>query len=138
MQSENPEILPFICGLDAALRVIGGKWKPLILFFLGPGPKRYGALKRCVRGVSDKMLIQQLKEMEAHNIVLRTDYKEIPPRVDYALTPLGRSLADVMVPLCAWGEENSETIAEALFGQEMAGQEKAEPKKAGQEKAEPV
>jgi len=107
---------PFICGLDAALRVVGGKWKPLILFFLARGPTRYGALKRSVRGVSDKMLIQQLKEMEAHGIVVRTDYGEIPPRVDYSLTPLGASLAAAMVPLCAWGEENAGEIAGVLGG----------------------
>ncbi|WP_346909353.1 helix-turn-helix domain-containing protein [uncultured Roseibium sp.] len=114
MKANNTEITPFICGLDAALRVVGGKWKPLVLYFLDDGPKRYGALKRSVRGVSDKMLIQQLKELEAHRIVSRTDYKEVPPRVDYALTPLGRSLADALRPLCMWGEENSDTIAAAL------------------------
>lgn len=111
---DTPEDRLFICGLDAALRVVGGKWKPLILFFLGEGPKRYGELRRSVRGVSDKMLIQQLKEMEAHGIVSRTDHKEIPPRVDYALTPLGRSLAAAIVPLCTWGEANAAVIAEAL------------------------
>ena len=116
MSTKKPEFGPFICGLDAAIRLIGGKWKPLILFFLAEGPKRYGALKRSVRGVSDKVLIQQLKELEAHGVVLRTDYKEIPPRVDYTLTPLGRSLADAMVPLCTWGEANAATIAAALAG----------------------
>jgi DNA-binding HxlR family transcriptional regulator len=100
----------FTCGLDATLRVIAGKWKPLILFFLGSGPNRYGELKRAVRGVSDKMLIQQLKELEADGIVTRTDYREVPPRVDYALTPLGRSLAEALVPLCAWGTENMEAV----------------------------
>jgi len=105
---------PFICGLDAALRVVGGKWKPLILYFLNPEPKRYGELKRAVRGVSDKVLIQQLKELEAHGIVQRTDYNEIPPRVDYSLTPRGKSLIETMAPLCEWGEKNSAAIAEAL------------------------
>lgn len=103
-----------MCGLDATLRLIGGKWKPLILFFLAKGAKRYGELKRCVEGVSDKMLIQQLKELEAHGVVLRTDYSEIPPRVDYSLTPLGRSLAAAMTSMCDWGERHSDEIAEAL------------------------
>ena len=90
----------FSCGLDATLRVIAGKWKPLILYFLLQGPNRYGELKRAVKGVSDKVLIQQLKELEADGVLLRTDYKEVPPRVDYALTPLGRSLAQALEPLC--------------------------------------
>jgi DNA-binding HxlR family transcriptional regulator len=96
----------FSCGLDATLHIISGKWKPLVLFFLRDGSKRYGELKRVVQGVSDKVLIQQLKDLEADGVLLRTDYKQVPPRVDYALTPLGRSLADALVPLCTWGAEN--------------------------------
>lgn len=96
----------FSCGLDATLRIISGKWKPLILFFLREGPKRYGELRRLVGAVSDKVLIQQLKDLEAAQVLARTDYKEVPPRVDYSLTPLGRSLADAIVPLCTWGTEN--------------------------------
>jgi DNA-binding HxlR family transcriptional regulator len=109
--SEISPIPGFSCGLDATLRLISGKWKPLILYFLLQGPNRYGALKRAVRGVSDKVLIQQLKELEADAVVKRTDYKEVPPRVDYALTPLGRSLAEALVPLCTWGSENMAEVA---------------------------
>jgi DNA-binding HxlR family transcriptional regulator len=105
---------PFTCGLDAALAVIGGKWKPLILFYLAHETRRYGALKRCLRGVSDKMLIQQLKELQADGAVDRTDYREIPPRVEYSVTPFGTSLALSLAPLCAWGEEHSATIAAAI------------------------
>jgi DNA-binding HxlR family transcriptional regulator len=96
----------FSHGLAATLRVISGKWKPQILYFLLSGPKRYGELKSAIVGVSDKVLIQQLKELEADRIVARTDYKEVPPRVDYTLTPLGRSLADAIVPMCTWGTNN--------------------------------
>jgi DNA-binding HxlR family transcriptional regulator len=110
----------FTCGLDATLRVIAGKWKPLILYFVGQdGPTRYGALRRAVRGVSDKMLIQQLKELEADGLVKRTDYKEVPPRVDYSLTPLGRSLAGALVPLCTWGTENMAEVSR-VFAQREA------------------
>jgi len=101
----------FSCGLDATLRVIAGKWKPLILYFLIQGPNRYGALKRAVQGVSDKVLIQQLKELEADGIVTRHDYREVPPRVDYTLTPLGHSLAQALVPLCTWGSDNMAEVA---------------------------
>jgi len=101
----------FSCGLDATLHIISGKWKPLVLFFLRDGPKRYGELKRLTQGVSDKVLIQQLKDLEADHVLVRTDYREVPPRVDYALTPLGRSLADALVPLCTWGNENMAVTA---------------------------
>jgi DNA-binding HxlR family transcriptional regulator len=111
--STTPSCVPgFSCGLDATLRVIAGKWKPLIIYFLIQGPNRYGELKRAVRGVSDKMLIQQLKELEADGIVTRNDYREVPPRVDYTLTPLGHSLADALTPLCNWGSENMDTVAQ--------------------------
>ena len=101
----------FSCGLDATLRIISGKWKPLILFFLRDGPRRYGELKRLIEGVSDKVLIQALKDLEADHVLARTDYKEVPPRVDYALTPLGRSLADAIVPLCTWETEHMADVA---------------------------
>jgi DNA-binding HxlR family transcriptional regulator len=106
-QTCTPTLPGFTCGLDATLRVISGKWKPLILYFLAQGgPTRYGELRRAIRDVSDKMLIQQLKELEADGLVKRTDYREVPPRVDYSLTPLGVSLAGALVPLCTWGTEN--------------------------------
>lgn len=124
MNSTPSRATGFTCGLDATLRVIAGKWKPLILYFLLQGPNRYGELKRAVRGVSDKVLIQQLKELEADEIVLRTDYKEVPPRVDYALTPLGRSLAEALEPLCTWGMENMEEVARVL-AHRQSWQEKA-------------
>mgnify|MGYP004500577535 CR=1 FL=1 len=108
----------FTCGLDATLRVIAGKWKPLILYFLRQGPNRYGELKRAVRGVSDKVLIQQLKELEADEIVKRTDYQEVPPRVDYSLTPIGRSLAEALEPLCNWGTQNMAEVSRVLAERE--------------------
>jgi DNA-binding HxlR family transcriptional regulator len=108
----------FTCGLDATLRVISGKWKPLILYFLRQGPTRYGELRKAVRGVSDKMLIQHLKEMEADGVVARHDYHEVPPRVDYNLTPLGHSLSEALVPLCNWGTENMAEVTRVLAQRE--------------------
>lgn len=113
----------FTCGLDATLRIISGKWKPLIVYFLAQGPSRYGELRRAVRGVSDKMLIQHLKELEADGIVSRTDYKEVPPRVDYTLTPLGRSLSVALAPLCAWGSENMAEVTRVFAEREGWGRE---------------
>ena len=87
--------------------------------FLRDGPKRYGELKRLVQGVSDKVLIQQLKDLEADQVLARTDYQEVPPHVDYALTPLGRSLADAILPLCAWGTANAAEMA-SIFARREA------------------
>ena len=116
----TPTLPGFTCGLDATMRVIAGKWKPLVLYFLAQGgPTRYGDLRRAIRDVSDKMLIQQLKELTADGLVRRTDYKEVPPRVDYALTPLGESLAQALVPLCTWGTENLQEVTR-VFEQRAA------------------
>jgi len=121
----QPSLPAFTCGLDATLRIIAGKWKPLIVYFLAQGPNRYGELRRAVRGVSDKMLIQHLKELEADSIVRRTDYREVPPRVDYTLTPLGHSLAEALAPLCAWGTANMAEVARVFAERESWSREPA-------------
>jgi DNA-binding HxlR family transcriptional regulator len=100
----------FNCGLEAALAVIGGKWKPLVLFNLAQNVHRYGELKRAIGGVTDKVLIQQLKELERDEIIARVDFQEIPPKVEYSLTPFGRSLATALSGLCAWGTEHMQTV----------------------------
>jgi DNA-binding HxlR family transcriptional regulator len=93
----------YSCGLEAALEVIGGKWKLLILWALRTEARRFGELRRLVPGISEKMLIQHLKEMTADGIVTRKDFKEVPPRVEYALTRFGESLMSALTPLCEWG-----------------------------------
>lgn len=98
------------CGLDATIDVIGGKWKALILFELRDGRRRFGALRRGVVGISEKMLIEQLRELEADGLVHRRAYPEIPPRVEYSLTRLGASLNELLLPLCHWGEQHMQTI----------------------------
>lgn len=100
----------FSCGLDAALAVIGGKWKPLVLYHLSKSTLRYGELQRAVGAVTHKVLIQQLKELEADGIVKRVDHGEIPPRVDYSLTKFGQSLAQALGPLCQWGTDHAREI----------------------------
>ena len=93
------------CGLDVALAVMGGKWKPLILYHLGYGPKRFGDLRRLVTGISEKVLIQQLRELVASGVLIRHDYREVPPKVDYTVTPFGQTLVEALRPLCSWGTE---------------------------------
>lgn len=95
-----------ICGLDVALHYIGGKWKPILLFYLHTSPRRFGELKRLVNGISEKVLIQQLRSLTEDGILTRRDYMEVPPRVEYAITDFGRTLALVLQPLCEWGNRN--------------------------------
>jgi DNA-binding HxlR family transcriptional regulator len=110
MQAEDTAP-PYECGLDAAVDVIGGKWKVSILWALSEQPRRPGELRRGVKGISEKMLIQQLRQMEADGLVTRTAYPEIPPRVEYSLTPLGESLNRALIPLGDWGDEHMGAIA---------------------------
>lgn len=95
---------PYSCGLGPALDVIGGKWKSLILWEVHERPVRFGELKRRVPGISEKMLIQQLREMEADGIVHREVYHEVPPRVEYSVTEFGASLNEALEPLADWGK----------------------------------
>ncbi len=103
----------FLCGLDAAVAVVGGKWKPLILWALSVQPRRTGELRRELDGVSEKVLTQQLRELERDGIVHREVYKEVPPRVVYSLTPKGAALDRALAPLGDWGEEHMATITAA-------------------------
>lgn len=97
---------PYICGIDAALDVMNGKWKGLILWELdGHRVRRFGELRRGLAGVSEKMLTQHLREMEADGLVHREVYAEVPPRVEYSLTEHGRTLNQALGALGDWGEE---------------------------------
>ncbi len=109
---------PYSCGLEAALEVVGGKWKVLVLWNLAQGPRRFGELRRLVPGISEKMLIQTLREMQNNGIVTRKDYREVPPRVEYSLTPFGESLVEVLRPLCEWGTKHMTRIAKMVAEQE--------------------
>ncbi|KZM72719.1 winged helix-turn-helix transcriptional regulator [Nocardia terpenica] len=102
---------PYFCGIDAAMDVVGGKWKSLILWELDThGTRRFGELRRGLPGVSEKMLIQQLRELEEDGIVHREVYREVPPRVEYSLTPDGVSLNAALAPLGRWGQHRIAAI----------------------------
>ncbi|MFF3345342.1 winged helix-turn-helix transcriptional regulator [Streptomyces sp. NPDC002779] len=96
----------YVCGIDAAMDVIGGKWKVLILWELSVRPHRFGELRRGLPGVTEKVLAAQLRELEADGIVHREEYDEVPPRVEYSLTPKGVSLNTALEPLGDWGKSN--------------------------------
>lgn len=103
-EKRNPDALP-ACPVETTLTLIGSKWKVLILRDLLPGKKRFGELKRSLGSVSQKVLTAQLREMEADGLVVRTVYNEVPPRVEYELSELGKSLKPILDSLSAWGEE---------------------------------
>jgi DNA-binding HxlR family transcriptional regulator len=97
---------------ERALKVISGRWKAIILYHLFDGPKRLSELKRQVPDVSQKVLIQQLRELEEHGLVHREIFPQVPPRVDYSATALGLSLEPVLRALCEWGQRHAAELNE--------------------------
>ena len=93
------------CPVETTLTLIGDKWKVLILRDLLPGTKRFGELKRSIGSASQKVLTAQLRDMEENGLVSRKVYAEVPPRVEYSLTSLGKSLQPILDALWDWGEE---------------------------------
>jgi DNA-binding HxlR family transcriptional regulator len=94
------------CPSQDILALIGGKWSMLLLCILNEGPIRTGELARRAGGISQKMLTQTLRELVRHGIVRRRDFGEVPPRVEYSLTPLGESLSQLVRKIEAWVESN--------------------------------
>jgi DNA-binding HxlR family transcriptional regulator len=97
---------------ERALKVIAGRWKAVVLYHLFDGPKRLSELRRLAPNVSQKVLVQQLREMEEHGLVHREIYRQVPPRVDYSATPLGLSLEPVIMSLCEWGRRHAAALDE--------------------------
>lgn len=98
--------------VERAIKIIAGRWKAVILYHLFDGPKRLCELQRLAPNVSQKVLVQQLREMEAHGIVHREVFRQVPPRVDYTVTALGLSLQPVIVSLCEWGRRHAAELDE--------------------------
>jgi DNA-binding HxlR family transcriptional regulator len=99
------------CPVEVALSLIGGKWKILILWHLFyDGTLRFGELKKALPGVTQKMLIEQLKDMEADGLVIRTVYAQMPPKVEYSLTELGKSIKCILDPIYSWGEKYKDKL----------------------------
>ena len=106
------------CAVEVTLSVMGGTWKPIVLFYLLQGKKRFSELARAIPNITQRMLTLQLRELEDAGIVERTVYAEVPPRVDYALTELGRSLQPVLSALRDWGQGYAQTMQQAQLRQE--------------------
>lgn len=94
------------CPVTATMKVLGGKWKPILInaIYL-TAPARFGELKRSVKGITQSMLTQQLRELEDDGLISRKIYAEIPPRVEYTLTEFGLTLSPIMQSMAKWGEE---------------------------------
>ncbi|WP_425428305.1 winged helix-turn-helix transcriptional regulator [Bosea psychrotolerans] len=97
---------------ERALKIIAGRWKAIILYHLYEGPRRLSELRKLVPDISQKVLIQQLREMEEHQLVRREIFRQVPPRVDYSATTLGRSLEPVLLALCDWGRMHAAELDE--------------------------
>lgn len=94
------------CPVSRTIKVIGGKWKPLILYCMAEGIHRNGEFLRFIPDISQKVLTQHLREMEADGLVSRKVHPVVPPHVDYILTDLGRSLEPILDAMCKWGQEH--------------------------------
>ena len=99
------------CPVETTLHVISGRWKTVILFHLFDGTKRFSELLRSMSGITQKMLTQQLREMEHDGVVRRRVYPQVPPKVEYSLTPLGQSLKPVVEAMCRWGLRHHQVTA---------------------------
>ncbi|MFV0422893.1 winged helix-turn-helix transcriptional regulator [Oleidesulfovibrio sp.] len=99
----------YYCSVELTIQLIGGKWKPIILYHLGTqGTYRFGELRRSIPNITQKMLTQQLRELERDGIVDRKVYPEVPPKVEYTLSETGQTIMPVLKQLCKWGKDYEE------------------------------
>ncbi len=103
MQSKTESNYKMSCTVETTLKVIGGRWKVLILRELFQGVKRFGELHRALNGITQKMLTQQLREMEQDGLIHREVYLQVPPKVEYSLTDLGKTLQPILEAMHNWG-----------------------------------
>ncbi len=121
----------FHSSMDVAMNFIGGKWKAVVLWYLRKDKKRFSELNRLVPGITEKMLSMQLKQLEQDGIVERVLYAEVPPRVEYSLTPFGRTLNPLLEVLAKWGREAAETEGTVFEVTQKKNKKSSTQKKAG-------
>ncbi|MBC1224904.1 helix-turn-helix transcriptional regulator [Nostoc sp. UCD121] len=115
MKAEAENNLRLTCEVETTLKVIGGRWKVLIIRELMTGVKRFGELQRALPGVTQKMLTQQLREMEQDGIIHREVYPQIPPKVEYSLTHLGETLQPILYAMHEWAVQHSNRTTHHQF-----------------------
>jgi DNA-binding HxlR family transcriptional regulator len=107
-KENNNEASEFIaCPITVALKVIGGKWKVIILYILRDGTLRFGEIRKKIPKITQKMLTQQLRELESDGLITREVYPEVPPKVEYSTTDLAQELSPILDDLCSWGAKLS-------------------------------
>src|SRR5580700_1446810 len=102
---------PELCPVETTARIVGGRWKAAVLEQLFRGTKRFSELKRSITGITQRTLSQQLRGLQITGIVERTGYANTPPRVVYAITPLGKSLRPLLDSMCHWGKSHAAAMA---------------------------
>ena len=101
------------CPVTHAVRLMGRRWKPLVLYYLKPAPLRFSELRRCIPEATQKMLTQTLRELEKDGLVNRKAYPLVPPKVVYSVTRYGRTLEPILAALCQWGQKDFKRTAKA-------------------------
>ena len=101
------------CPVTATMKIIGGKWKPIILYLISHDVNRFGELLKDIEGISKKMLTSQLRELEKDGMLKRKIYAQVPPKVEYSLTELGRSMKAVTNAMCKWGLEHAQPLLQS-------------------------
>lgn len=119
------EVEAFACPVTFTVEVIGGKWKALILFHLMSGTRRFNELRRLMPEITQRMLTLQLRELEADSIIVRKVYREVPPKVEYSLAPLGQTLAPLINAMRDWGAAHEDVVVS--YRQAAKDMAKAEP-----------
>ncbi len=99
-----------VCGMSVAIDVVGGKWKLHLMWVLAGEPRRFGQIRALLSGVSEKVLTENLRHLEAAGVVRREIYPEVPPRVEYSLTPIGQELSRALRPLEEWGDRHRDHV----------------------------
>lgn len=107
----EPDVFTLNCPTQQVLDVLGNKWSTIVLYCLAYGPHRYGEVQRRIEGISQKVLTQTLRNLERHGLISRQAYPEVPPRVEYALTPLGASLIDPLQAIADWSRQHYAEVA---------------------------
>jgi DNA-binding HxlR family transcriptional regulator len=102
---------PELCPVETTARIVGGRWKGAVLEQLFQGTRRFSELKRAIPGITQRTLAQQLRQLQGAGIIERTVHPDRPPRVDYAVTPLGKSLKPLLDAMCEWGNSHSAHMA---------------------------